>query len=263
MRRLFARWRLFLAAVAVLIVAGRWYWDQRSATPAQRGARVADRLGCAACHGPAGTRGIDNPGAPGGMVPSWVGGNWMMYTPHVEDVREYILDGVPSRLKDDPAYRVSQARALIHMPAYRGRLTDQELDDLVAYYQAVSGMALPDDPLVKHGYEEALEHGCFGCHGPGGQMNTPNPGSLMGYIPAWSGTDFPELVANDEELKEWIRDGSIQRFRDNPGAAYFLNRQAVHMPGYRGVLSPGDIDAIAAYIRWLRGASAEGALTGK
>ena len=109
---------------------------------------------------------------------------------------------------------------------------------------------------ASEGRELAARLGCFGCHGPGGQGDTPNPGSLKGYIPSWSGADYPELVKGDAELAEWIREGHPRRLRENPAAAFFLKRQLIRMPGFGSDVTEDEIRQIGAYIAWLRQRSA-------
>ena len=83
-----------------------------------------------------------------------------------------------------------------------------------------------------------------------------NPGSLKGYIPPWDGRDFPDLVANDNELREWILSGRPQRLQSNPAARFFLDRQTIRMPAFRGQITDEELRAIEAYIGWLRRPSA-------
>ena len=138
------------------------------------------------------------------------------------------------------------------MPAWRGRLSPGEVEQLVAYVKAVSDFdPVPD--AVADGRDAAARLGCFACHGPQGRFDTPNPGSLKGYIPSWSGADFPELARDDGEIREWIRDGSPKRLRDNPVAAFFMRRQAIRMPAYGDRVSEDEIRRITAYIGWLQG----------
>ena len=98
-----------------------------------------------------------------------------------------------------------------------------------------------------------LARHCFACHGPQGRGDTPNPGSLKGYLPSWSGEDFPELARDDGEIRDWIRDGAPRRLREHPVAAFFLRRQAIRMPAYGARVGDPEIARITAYIRWLRG----------
>jgi mono/diheme cytochrome c family protein len=102
----------------------------------------------------------------------------------------------------------------------------------------------------------AVRLGCFSCHGLQGRFDTPNPGSLKGYVPSWSGEDFPELARDDGEIREWIRDGGPKRLRENPVAAFFLRRQAIRMPAYGARVSEDEVRQITAYIRWLRSGAA-------
>ncbi len=79
-----------------------------------------------------------------------------------------------------------------------------------------------------------------------------NPRSFKGYIPPWRGADYSELVKSDDELRQWITDGTIDRFEKNPLARYFTGRQIIEMPAYEDRLEPAEIDAIIRYIAWLQ-----------
>jgi len=166
-------------------------------------------------------------------------------------LREYILDGAPPRKRDDPRHQARIEAQLLTMPAYRGHLSPGDVDDLIAYIRAVSGLIAPRDPVAARGHDLALRLGCFLCHGPMGAGGTGNPGSLKGYIPGWWGNDFRELVRDDAELRGWILDGGIARLREHPVARYFLTRQRVPMPAYRRFLSAQDLEALAHYVRWV------------
>jgi mono/diheme cytochrome c family protein len=218
----------------------------------ERGRRIAERLGCFACHGPGGEGGVPNPGSEEEEVPAWSGGMVMMYALNEAEIREWILDGAPRRLREQEAHEEEHERALLRMPAYRGRLSEEELNDLVAYFKAVSWFETPPSELAARGREVAFEKGCFGCHGPSGMGRLPNPGSFKGYIPGWDGPDFRELVRDERELEEWILEGISRRFRSNPAAQFFLKRQAIKMPAYRGHLTDEELEALKAYIRWVQ-----------
>ena len=105
---------------------------------------------------------------------------------------------------------------------------------------------------VAAGRDTAARLGCFTCHGPQGRGDTPNPGSLKGYVPSWSGADFPELARDEGEIREWVKDGSPKRLRENPVAAFFLGRQAIRMPAYGERVTEEEMRRIVAYIGWLR-----------
>jgi mono/diheme cytochrome c family protein len=192
-----------------------------------------------------------NPGAPEGEVPSWDGGNYMMYVTSPEEIREWILYGAPKRKLDDPFHQEQVAESLIQMPAYEGFLTEEQLGDLVSFYKAV---AWADKPPAEAGAgrKVALKNGCFSCHGEEGRARQPNRGSFKGYIPSWQGDDFAELVRDQGELRLWITDGGIPRLINDPAARFFIERQRIQMPAYRDILSKQDVDRLVAYIMWLR-----------
>jgi len=62
----------------------------------------------------------------------------MMFNQSPEEIREWILDGVPERLREDPSDRERRNRQLISMPSYRGRVDGANLEDLVSYVKSVS-----------------------------------------------------------------------------------------------------------------------------
>ena len=102
------------------------------------------------------------------------------------------------------------------------------------------------------GLERAEKLGCTGCHGPGGRFARRNPGSLKGYVPSWDGADFPELVRDSTEFRQWVEHGISDRFEHNAAARFFVKRAALHMPAYQKHLDPADVPALWAYVRWLR-----------
>ena len=264
-----------LAAIALGGLAAWGFFNYVRAprlTPELRGYELAERLGCHGCHGPRGTGGVPNPRADDGEIPAWDGGNAMMYVKNESEIREWILDGRPWRLtmRDSLAARSAERDSAfpkpgevnlrprplarielpVRMPAFRGVVTERELTDLVAYYKAVAVFGeMPDS--VHAGYRAARELGCFGCHGPGGLVGARNPRSFKGYIPPWRGNDFRELVQDDDELRTWILDGSIPRLTENRVARWFMTRQVVGMPAYRGVAADSSLASIVGYIRWL------------
>jgi mono/diheme cytochrome c family protein len=126
----------------------------------------------------------------------------------------------------------------------------------VAYVRAVAAADVPEDPTARNGHAVADRLGCFRCHGPGGRGASSNPGSLKGYIPPWDGRDFAELVVDEGELREWILDGRPQRLQTNALARFFLDRQAIRMPAFRGQIREEELRALGAYIGWLRAPAA-------
>ena len=247
MRRLL----LVLAAGLALAIAS-WAWITRPALPAaERGRRLAEQHGCFTCHGPAGRKGTPDPGRKEASVPTFAG-DLMMYAHDAGEVREWILDGSTARKRESETWRARRDAAVLRMPAYRGALTPGQVDDLTAYVLMVSESPEPADSMALAGRKRASALGCDGCHGPGGRLAQRNPGSLKGYVPSWEGPDFPELVRDEQEFREWVRDGVSARFRGNPLARFFLDRARLQMPAYEKHLASGDLEALWAYVQWLR-----------
>ena len=240
-----------MSAVAGAIGAavGVHWWRTHSIGPVERGGRVAAANGCFVCHGAPGQR-VDLDRGLGGAPPFTL--DEVKSRARTEgEIREWILDGEPSRLREQPDANVDPA--IIRMPSFRRYLSNGEATDLVALVKASSDFdELP--PAAAGGRALAGRLGCFGCHGPGGKGDTPNSGSLKGYIPSWTGSDFDELVRDSRELREWIHDGTPERLRKNPVARFFLERQTVRMPAYGDRVTAEEIDAIESYIRSLRSA---------
>lgn len=243
---------LLLAALGGAAWLGWQHWRQRGLSAVRRGRILADRSGCFGCHGPGGLTGFDDPRGATGGVPPFDQESVEGHARTPAEIREWIADGKPRRLREQERSEGGQERGLIAMPAFGGRLSPAQLDDLVAFVRATSDYQASREPAAVAGREAAAGLGCFTCHGPQGRDTPPNPGSFMGYVPSWDGPDLPELARDDAELREWILDGSCKRLREHPIAGRFLARQAVKMPAYRGHIPPEDVDRLVAYIRWLR-----------
>jgi len=220
-------------------------------TPAARGQRLAAELGCFACHGPGGAGGTKNPGSEEGSVPAFTERTQMMYVKTTDDLREYVLDGAPRRKRDDPDYRAKVEATAIRMPAFRRFVSAADVENLVAYLRAASGQVLPDETRAARGADLAGELGCAACHGPLGGGGVRNPGSFKGYIPAFWGSDFDDLVRDDDELRTWITKGEIPRIVEHPIGGHFFRRQAIKMPAYGRFVADEDVDALVAWVRWV------------
>src|SRR5579885_118117 len=118
------------------------YVRQPVTTPVMRGYRVAQEMGCFACHRQTGAPdGIVNPGSVEGEIPSFnAGGSFLYYVQNPDEVREWILRGLPHRLEKEGRWPPGK----IHMPAFEGRLTESQLTDLIAYLRSI---AIPERPL--------------------------------------------------------------------------------------------------------------------
>jgi mono/diheme cytochrome c family protein len=231
----------------------------------------------------------DHPGSDEREVPAWDGGNWMMYVKNEGEIREWILHGHPKRLQGEhehgaenrqvasdsggahthdggmshsqdghasgqeaeAAEVTSTSSPPLQMPAFEDVLSTDQVNDLVAYYKAVALFEQPP-PQAREGRRIAARLGCFSCHGPGGRVGSSNPRSFKGYIPPWQGEDYAELVRSDDELRQWILEGTIDRLENNPLARYFTKRQIIQMPAYRNLLNDEELGAVLAYIRWLQ-----------
>jgi len=246
--------RRLLLILLMFAMAGWVLWTatlRPKLTAVERGRRLAERTGCFGCHGPEGTAGTANPGRPENKVPSFK--SLMMYAKNEEEVREWIRDGVTASRRKSETWQANRKAGALHMPDFGDRLTKNQIEDLVAFVMASSGEDTPDDSLALAGYGHAEDLGCTGCHGAGGRFGRSNPRSLKGYIPSWDGGDFPDLVRDRHEFGEWVEHGRTKRFESNPAAKFFLRRAILHMPAYERFLKPGDVDALWAYVQWLRG----------
>ncbi len=237
---------LALLAATILL----WCAAQPDLPAAERGRRLAERTGCFACHGPEGLRGTANPGRLDRTVPTFEG-DVMMYAKSEAEIREWIRDGSTAKKRQSRTWHEQRERGTLRMQAFRKRLSEHQVDDLVAFVQVMAGVQI-EDSLARHGYERAEKLGCTGCHGPGGRLARRNPGSLKGYVPSWDGRDFGELVHGREEFARWVERGVSRRFERNPVARYFLRRAVLRMPPFEKQLEPGDVDAMWAYVNWLR-----------
>ena len=248
--------RFFLIAGVAAGIAGlatAAFFVRPHLTPVERGRRIAEANGCFGCHGPEGSRGAGNPGRTDRTVPTF-SGTLMMYASNPDEVREWIRDGVTKTRAASETWRKERDRGALRMPAFGDRLSEREIDDLVAFVLATAGEPAPGDSLAIAGRDRAEALGCVGCHGVGGRYGRRNPGSLKGYVPAWDGADFPDLVRDKAEFREWVERGVSRRHENNPIASFFLDRAALKMPAYQAHLEPGDIDALWAYVTWLRAA---------
>jgi hypothetical protein len=78
-----------------------------------------------------------------------------------------------------------------------------------------------------------------------------NPGSLKGYIPALMGDDYRELVRGREELREWIREGSLRRVSEHWMGGRYVRRQTIQMPAYKEILKDEEIEPLMDFVEWV------------
>jgi mono/diheme cytochrome c family protein len=124
---------------------------------------------------------------------------------------------------------------------------------VVAYPWMRDLVLQPETSPALRGRELAEELGCFGCHGPGGRGGVGNPGSKRKKIPPFTGSTLMMYVHDEQEIREYILDGRPKRLADDGDYAAEMKAQAIHMPAYRDVLAPGELDFLVAYIRQISG----------
>ena len=245
------RWMAAVVGLVVIAALAAAAALRPNLPAAERGRRLAERTGCFGCHGPGGIRGAGNPGRVDKTVPTF-DDDMMMYAKTPREIREWIHDGVSAKKASSQTWRGERERGALRMPAFKHRLSERDIDELTAFVAAVSGMPEPDDSLAARGLERAETLGCTGCHGPGGRLARANPGSLKGYVPSWDGRDFSELVRDSTEFDEWVNAGVGRRFEHNRLARFFLDRAVLRMPAFERHLEHGDLEALWAYVGWLR-----------
>ena len=122
-----------LTVLVLLAIAGALgvAWLRRPhLPPAERGRRLAEEQGCFACHGAAGTKGAANPGRKDKTVPTFAG-DLMMFANDAHEVREWILNGVTAKKRESKTWQEQRAAGALRMPAFRGKLSDRDVSDLV------------------------------------------------------------------------------------------------------------------------------------
>ena len=252
------RIRLAAALVAVLLLAlaalplARWALRQRESNPILRGRLLAESQGCVACHRPWAEREIPNPGSRWGSVPHLARGYASMYAADRGEIEEFIRFGAPRAWLADPTVAARLDSQQVRMPAYDGTLSDEQIADLVAFTSAVERVKLPGSEDAAKGREAAWKHGCLVCHGVEGSGGLANPGSLGGFVPGFLGDNFAHLVRDEEEFREWVRTGTLERYESNPVARRFLRRQRIAMPAYEDQVSDEAIDWMWTWIQEMR-----------
>jgi len=245
-----------LRLLTLVVVAGlallAWRTFRAQLPAAERGRRLAETTGCFGCHGAEGTHGTANPGRLDRSVPTFRS-DVMMYAKTRAEIREWITQGSTARRRESRTWREQRELGTLRMPGFGRRLSAAAIDDLVAFVEAQSMTSDSlADSLVRRGFDRADQLGCDGCHGPGGRFARRNPGSLKGYIPSWDGRDFPELVRDSTEFREWVEHGVSRRFDANPAAKFFLKRAVLKMPAFERHLDPGDVPALWAWVEYAR-----------
>lgn len=242
-----------LAVAAAALPATRWVLWRWELNPVLRGRLLAQEQGCASCHLPYRQVEIPNPGSRWGTVPRFQAGNAMMYGETRQEIEEFIRLGALQSWLDDPAVVERLSRQRVRMPAYGGVLEDSEIADLTAFACAMEGVDPVGGAEGVVGRELARDHGCLSCHGVEGSGGLPNPGSLGGFIPGFAGRNFSDLVRDEAEFREWVRDGTSRRLAANPVVRFFWSRQRLAMPAYGDALDDEELRQLWSWIQALRG----------
>ena len=244
-----------VAALAAL-PAGRWLLWRWELNPVLRGRLLADAQGCMSCHRPYRSVEIPNPGSRWGSVPRFGAGNAMMYVETRAEIEAFIRFGAPRSWLDDIDVLERLGEQRLRMPAYGSALNDEQIADLGAFACAVEGVDLAGGEAATAGRQLARDHGCLSCHGVEGSGGLPNPGSLGGFVPGFTGRNFTDLVRDQEEFREWILEGTSSRLEANPVVRFYWRRQRLSMPAYRGDLDDRQIGELWRWVQALRGESA-------
>lgn len=248
-------WKLSLVVLILLLVAPgllRWLLHRWESNPVLLGQQLARDNGCWACHLPYGSREVGNPGSRWGTVPRFRAGNALMYATDVRELEEFIVHGAPLSWLEDPKVRQRLERQTIRMPAYGGHFSPKELENLVTYVAAEEALVSPGGESAAAGRALALRHGCLSCHGVEGSGGQPNPGSIGGFVPGFLGKNFTDLVQDEEEFREWIRTGTLERLESNRLARFFFRRQKLSMPAYGEALEETELQQLWAWVQAAR-----------
>jgi len=103
--------------------------------PVARGAELSAKLGCEGCHGVAGAGGVINPRSFTGIVPGWVGPAFCHLVRDEGEFRQWVREGRSERWRRSRLGAFFLDRANLHMPAFGGVTSREDVEDLWAYVQ--------------------------------------------------------------------------------------------------------------------------------
>ena len=189
------------------------------------------RFACSACHGLQGRGGVSPD------VPALKGVSRELTT---AQLRHIIDHGLGESANPTRPY----------MPVWGAVISRRQVNELVAYIRAgLPAVAGATPPVVPRGQGAAVagsvlyvRDGCINCHGPNGLGGVPNPLSEDKAIPPLSGSDFKTEFNTDAKIADVIRSGSV-----------IGRAPIVSMPHWGGIIPAGDLDALVAYLKTLKG----------
>ena len=124
---------------------------------------------------------------------------------------------------------------------------------------AACGSSKPDS--VARGEEVAADQGCYGCHGDRGVGGIGNSGSPLDTVPGWQTKAFAEVFGDEdgkpdrEKIAFMINEGAeayYETYMAHDAAAQTIARTISgwerQMPGYKGVLTPKEVEDLVDFI---------------
>jgi mono/diheme cytochrome c family protein len=186
---------------------------------------------CAQCHGDRGRGGV---------------------SPDVPALTTVAKELTPDRLRTiiDHGLGASADPQKPYMPVWGEVISSTQVSDLIAFLRA----GLPAVPTAEPaptpqgqgaavaGAALYVRYGCINCHGPNGLGGVPNPQSPDKTIPSLSGSDFRHEFNTDAKIADVIRSGSV-----------IGRAPIVSMPHWGGIIPSGDVAALVAYLKTLKG----------
>ena len=112
---------------------------------------------------------------------------------------------------------------------------------------AWAAVARPSLPAAERGRRLAERSGCFTCHGPGGIRGVANAGRADLTVPGFEG-DVMMFAKNDDEIREWIRDGVTRAKAGSESWRAARDRGALRMPAYGDRFGQDGLDDLVAYV---------------
>jgi mono/diheme cytochrome c family protein len=116
----------------------------------QKGAELARKNGCFACHGEMGGGGLENPGSLKGYIPGFIGHDFRDLVRSDEELVGWIRDGTIPRLATHPVARIFLERQRIQMPAYKAFLSEEDIRAIAAYVRWLAAGEWRTQALVEH-----------------------------------------------------------------------------------------------------------------
>ena len=194
------------------------------------GAHTFVQFACAECHGPQGR---------GGVSPD---------VPALKTVGKAMNVATLTRIIDH-GLGESANPTKPYMPVWGAVISKAQVADLVAYIRAGLPAVADTQPVSVPGDQGQavagaalyVRYGCINCHGPNGLGGVPNPLSPDKSIPPLSGQDFRGEFNTDAKIVAVIRSGSV-----------IGKAPIVSMPHWGGIIPPGDVAALIAYLKTLK-----------